>query len=231
MGYASTITCRVLWGLLFAFAQQAALAGCGDPPRPGVDWNKCDKRRLILKDIDLSKGRFAGTDFGRSDLSGTKLVEADMIEASIDRTALRTADLSRAKLARSNAYRADFTGAKLIGADLTKAELARTVFRWADLSGAILEKAELPRALLQGAVLSRAKLVGADLSRAILGDAVLSGADFTGTEIYRTRIEGVDLSSVVGLTQPQLDSACGNPGTKLPKGLNHPAAWPCRKDE
>jgi uncharacterized protein YjbI with pentapeptide repeats len=109
--------------------------------------------------------------------------------------------------------------------------MARTVFRWADLSGAILEKAELPRALLQGAVLSRAKLLGADLSRAVLGDAVMNGTDFTGTELYRTRIEGVDLSSAVGLTQPQLDSACGNPGTKLPKGLKRPAAWPCPKEQ
>ena len=151
------------WVLLFAFAfaPHAAYAACADPPKPGVDWTKCEKRRLILRDSDLVKGRFAGTDFGRSDLFGAKLVDADLTDASIDHAGLRTADLSRAKLTGVNGYRADFTGARLVGADLGKAEMARAILRWTDLTDANLAKAELQRAVLQGAQMARANLAGA----------------------------------------------------------------------
>jgi uncharacterized protein YjbI with pentapeptide repeats len=49
--------------------------------------------------------------------------------------------------------------------------------------------------------------------------------------MYLTRIEGVDLSRAIGLTQRQIDAACGNARTQLPKDLKQPAAWPCRQEE
>jgi uncharacterized protein YjbI with pentapeptide repeats len=55
----------------------------------------------------------------------------------------------------------------------------------------------------------------------------LSGADLTGAYTLLIRIEGTDLSGVMGLTQQQLDIACGDAETKLPEGLAHPADWPC----
>lgn len=221
------------WAMLFAFAfgPPIANAACADAPKPGVDWSKCEKRRLILRESDLVKGRFAGTDFGRSDLFGAKLVEADLTDAGIDHAGLRTADLSRAKMAGVNGYRADFTGARLVGADLGKAEMSRAVLRWADLSDANLAKAELQRAVLQGAQMARANLAGADLARANLGDGSLAGANFADADMYLTRIEGVDLSGAIGLSQRQIDAACGSATTRLPPGLSQPGSWPCRQSE
>lgn len=233
------MTRATMWAILFAIAfvpwmallPSIASAACVDPPKPGVDWTKCEKRHLILRETDLVKGRFAGADFGRSDLFGARLVEADLSGAGLDHAGLRTADLSRAKMAGVNGYRADFTGARLAGADLGKAEMSRAILRWADLSDANLAKAELQRAVLQGAKLARANLAGADLARANLGEGSLAGANLADADMYLARIEGVDLSGAIGLTQKQLDVACGNANTRLPPGLRQPGSWPCKPGE
>jgi uncharacterized protein YjbI with pentapeptide repeats len=208
-----------------------ALAECTDSSAPGVDWSKCDKRLLILSNQDLSKGQLARTDFGRSDLSGTKLVDAAASGATFDYARLQGADLSRAKLVKVIAYRADFSRARLVGADLNKAELPRTNFTKANLTGANLRKAELSRSTLREAQLMRANLADADLARANLKDAKLAGAKFNNARFFQTRIEGVDLSGATGLHQRQVDAACGNAKTKLPSGLKHPASWPCPLDD
>jgi uncharacterized protein YjbI with pentapeptide repeats len=80
-----------------------------------------------------------------------------------------------------------------------------------------------------------AKLTGADMYRAIVPRSVFHGADlsavnFDSAFIYRSRFEGADLSQVKGLTQAQLDSACGDDATKLPPGLTKPTRWPCGED-
>ena len=55
----------------------------------------------------------------------------------------------------------------------------------------------------------------------------LSGADHRGAYLYPTRISGADLSAVKGLTDTQLQIACGDATTKLPSGLKAPSRWPC----
>jgi len=223
----------VVFGLMLAAGLfgGSALAECKDSSGPGVDWRKCDKRLLILSNQDMSKGRLARTDFGRSDLSGANLMDVAASGATFDYARLHGADLSRAKLVKVIAYRADFSRAKLVGADLGKAELPRTNFTEANLTGANLRKAELSRSILQGVLLMRANLDGADLARANLKDAKLAGAKFKNARFLQTRIEGVDLSAATGLRQQQIDEACGDANTKLPSGLKHPASWPCRLDD
>jgi len=55
----------------------------------------------------------------------------------------------------------------------------------------------------------------------------MAGADFTRAITYFTKLEDADLSEVIGLTQAQLDDACGDETTKLPAGLVASANWPC----
>jgi hypothetical protein len=52
----------------------------------------------------------------------------------------------------------------------------------------------------------------------------------TAAYTYRTRFEATDLSQVTGLTQEQLEAACGDDETRLPEGLAVPAGWPCGQD-
>jgi uncharacterized protein YjbI with pentapeptide repeats len=65
----------------------------------------------------------------------------------------------------------------------------------------------------------KATFRGADLSGANLAHAVLDGADLTGAKMTITSIKGTDLTHVKGLTQSQLDAACGDADTKAPAGM------------
>ncbi|HSG94139.1 MAG TPA: pentapeptide repeat-containing protein, partial [Afifellaceae bacterium] len=55
---------------LFTFGGlgDAAYAKCHSSAAPGVDWQGCRKRNLILKGSDLSGAKLAGTDFTATDL-------------------------------------------------------------------------------------------------------------------------------------------------------------------
>lgn len=208
-----------------------ALAACKDPPAAGVDWTECDKHRLVLNGANLAGAKLTGSDLNGTDLQRANLSGADLTRASVDRVRFSSADLSRAKLAQLNGYRANFSAANLSGADLTKAELARASLASANLSQANLSKAELQRANLEGSILDGANLTGADLARTNLAKARLDGTRMENARTYLTRIEGVNLSRAVGLNQSQVDSACGDATTQLPKGLKTPANWPCKRDE
>ncbi|MFH7340127.1 pentapeptide repeat-containing protein [Streptomyces sp. KHY 26] len=112
---------------------------------------------------------------------------------------LRTSELVRAGAAGRGTGKSgkakDRRGADLMGARL----------RGADLRGATLRGAYLIAADLTGADLRDADLIGADLRDADLSDADLTGAFF--------------------LTQPQVNAARGNAGTKLPAALGRPTHW------
>ena len=132
--------------LALALVPLAAFAGCDDAPGPGVDWNSCEKYRLLLRKADLRGAKLGATDLNGSDLES-------------------------------------------------------------------------------------ANLAGADLSRTNLANAKLAGAKLAQARMFRTRVDGVDLSLALGLVQGQIDTACGDAKTVLPKGLKAPAAWPCAKED
>jgi uncharacterized protein YjbI with pentapeptide repeats len=207
-----------------------AVAGCNDGPSAGVDWSKCEKRRLILRGRDLSKGNFTRTDFARSDLADAKLAGADLTEANFEHARLAGADLTGAVLTKASGDRADFSKAVLKWADMSKAEMSRTDFTGADFTGTNLQKAELGRAVLAEALLDGADMTRAEIARAVFAGASLKGTDMTGAYAYLTHFEAADLTQVKGLTQEQLEVACGDDKTRLPEGLTAPAEWPCGEE-
>jgi uncharacterized protein YjbI with pentapeptide repeats len=105
------------------------------------------------------------------------------------------ADARRSGRASASLPRRVRPGADLLGADLRGADL-----RGGDLRGAYLIAADLRRADLR-----TADLLGADLRDANLSDADLDGALF--------------------LTQPQVNAARGNAGTRIPAVLRRPGHW------
>lgn len=110
-----------------------------------------------------------------------------------------------------------------INALLTRAsELARAQaparkrnHRGADLIGAKLAGVDLRGANLRGAL-----LIAADLRKADLRLADVIGADLRDADL-----RGADLRDCLFLTQAQLDSAKGDPATRLAPGFAHPAHW------
>lgn len=91
------------------------------------------------------------------------------------------------------------------GADLVRADLAGHDLRARDLVGANLRGALLIRADLRGLALTDTDLLGADLRDA--------------------DVRGCDLSGTLFLTQPQVNGAIGDAGTKLPDDVDRPGHW------
>jgi uncharacterized protein YjbI with pentapeptide repeats len=173
---------------LCAFVRDATKAVTGDGP-PASDIQAAltviGRRATIGSEMpDLANV----PDLANAHIPGTNLNDAD----------LSGANLTRADLHGANMYRADLSDADLAGADLSRAKLIIADLR------AGLPNAKLSGAFLIGANLSGADLNGADLSRADLLNADLSGASLVGADLSRA-----DLHSAKGLTQEQLNYACG----------------------
>ena len=106
------------------------------------------------------------------------------------------------------------------------------------LSGSDLRKADLFKADLGGADLSQVRLNGANMTEANLSsDIKVSGlysltlgflgkedelrhaTNLTKADLTDAILSGANLKDAQGLTQRQLDSACGDDKTKLPAGM------------
>lgn len=122
-------------------------------------------------------------------------------------------DLFQIDLAYQSINGRDFARARIRQADLSIATADRTDFFGANLSLANLFGVRATGADFRETNLSGATLVGAYLGGARFDGAVLTGANFSGAEMASAR----------GLSQEQLNTACGDATTQLPTGLTIPA--------
>jgi hypothetical protein len=118
----------------------------------------------------------------------------------------------------------------LRAADLSFADLRKARFDGANAQRARFHKARLQQAYsthsdFVGADFSAADLRGAYLIRSKLRDTTFSGADLAHARLDRSDLSGANLAHARNLTQAQLDSACGDPDTKLPSGLSISTCW------
>lgn len=127
--------------------------------------------------------------------------------ASCPRCNLFQADLSNLELKNKN-----LTGARLRQADLSAAVMNRTRFTGGDLRDVNA----------YGAVMTGASFVRADLTNASFVGAYLQGANFSGARLSGANFSGAEMDRAVGLTQAQLDQACGDGSTYLPGRLRIP---------
>ena len=119
-----------------------------------------------------------------------------------------------------NLFQADFANAELKGRNYARARL-----RQADFSAAVMNRTSFAGADLRdvnayGAVLGGANFSGADLTHASFVGAYLQGASFSGAKLDGTNFSGAEMDRARGLTQHQLDGACGDTSTRLPLGLH-----------
>lgn len=130
--------------------------------------------------------------------SGQSCQHCNLFQADLAYMDVENLNVSKSRLRQADLQLSTFDGWNLSGTDLSIANMFGTRFNHCDFSGADL---------------TRANLVGA-----YLGSSNLTGANLTGANI-----SGANLSIAQGLTQPQLDRACGDNSTMLPKGLTVPA--------
>jgi uncharacterized protein YjbI with pentapeptide repeats len=106
-----------------------------------------------------------------------------------------------------------------VGCDLRGADLSNTCVKDHDLHGADFTGADATLMCMSFADFTGVSFRGTELSGANLAGAKLEGADLTGAKTSITSFLGTDLRHVKGLTQKQLDVACGDNTTRLPPGL------------
>jgi uncharacterized protein YjbI with pentapeptide repeats len=188
--------------------------------------------------VDLANANIPKADLHEANLISANLRGANLGGANLISANLRGANLINANLSDANLIDANLTAnlsdANLSGADLRYANLTSNLsdanLSGADLRGANLNNAYLGSANLSGAHLFRANLGGANLGRANLISANLSGAHLSGANLSDANLSGADLRDdlgvVVGLTQTQLDEACGDANTKPPEGFTRPKLCP-----
>ena len=95
----------------------------------------------------------------------------------------------------------------LVGADYSLLKLEFTDFSVANLQGAKFVRTNLKQTTFIRADLSNADLTGANLGSANFTGAIVTGANFTNANFTSTVICGLDLTTAIGVTQAQLDSA------------------------
>lgn len=121
---------------------------------------------------------------------------------------------------RCNLFQADLGNLKLKGRDFSGARLRQATLTAAVLSHARFAKADLRDVDAYGAVLTNADLHDADLSHATFVGAYLEGANLQGAKMDGANFAGAEMRRTRGLTQAQLNTACGDASTQLPAGLH-----------
>jgi uncharacterized protein YjbI with pentapeptide repeats len=222
--------CLLVFAAFVAFSWQNALADdCRAEPTPGVNWQNCDKTLLVLEDSDLGGANMSGANLSSTDFTNSNLLAANLEKATLVRASLAGSTATRARFARIEAYRTDFSGMDAQGASFQSAELQRSKFQGAKLANADFTKADLGRSQFDGAEVGGSRFSLASLARADFRGATFGApVDFDRAFLFLTRIEGVNLAAATGLTQWQVDMACGDDRTMLPSGLKKPQSWPCQ---
>ena len=177
---------------------------------------------------DLELANLLRANLQRTDLRRANLAFANLFEANLQEALLTHAILRQANLFEANLFKANLVAANLQQSTLVGANLAEAVINGADLSHANMGTVNLSRATLQAATLAEANLFEANLSHTSFYGANLQQVNLKGAILERTNFGGADLSSVINLTQLQLNLACVDSKTKLPRELIPPK--PCEPE-
>jgi uncharacterized protein YjbI with pentapeptide repeats len=129
--------------------------------------------------------------------------------------------------ANCDLFQVDLSCQELEGRNLTGSRL-----RQADLSLSTFDKSKFAGANMSVVNGFGIRADHADFSDVNFEDAVLvggsfNGANFNNANLAKANFSGSDLSTATGLTQTQLNAACGDAETWLPMGLSLPA---CESD-
>jgi uncharacterized protein YjbI with pentapeptide repeats len=124
------------------------------------------------------------------------------------------------------------------GCNLFQADLSNSELQHKNYAGARLRQANLSVTEMNGTNLSRtdlrdvnayagrftsASFAGANLTNATFVGTFLGGANFKGATLEGANFGGAEMGSARGLSQAQLNKACGDGSTIVPKGLHIPS--------
>jgi uncharacterized protein YjbI with pentapeptide repeats len=119
-----------------------------------------------------------------------------------------------------NLFQADFSNLELKGRNFAGARLRQADMSAAVMNHTILAGADLRDVNAYGAVFTGVSFAGANLTNASFVGTYLEGADFRGANLSGVNFSGAEMDRAIGLTQTQLNQACGDDSTALPRGLH-----------
>ena len=122
-----------------------------------------------------------------------------------------------------NLFQADFSYSENQSMDLSRARLRQANLSLATFDSVNFSGVNLSVANMFGARFTRCDFSAADLSRSTAVGTYFGRSSLTDANLSDTNLSGADLSLSKGLTQSQLDQACGDKSTRLPQGLRIPA--------
>lgn len=138
--------------------------------------------------------------------------------------AARRATAARLMMGEKNCASCDLFQVDLSYQELGSRNLTGARLRQADLSLSTFDNSKFAGANMSvvnafGIRAERADFSGVNFEDAVLVGGSFNGARFNDANLAKANLSGSDFSTAIGLTQAQLDSACGDAETKLPKGL------------
>ena len=192
--------------------------------------SQCDLSNKRMNGVKLKNADFAGSIFNNSNLSGGQIDGSNLTGAHFKKALLYRIEgqkvmMDDAVFEDATLTEANVTESVLRKANLRRADLSRGQFQRNDFSGADLESVKAPNVNFEGSNFEGAHLDHMNLDKAILDDSKFKGASFGYAVMTEASLKGADfsdakLSNVKGLNQGQLDPACGNMNTELPRGLS-----------
>ena len=155
------------------------------------------------------------------------LAAACLLAVALPAAAQNASQISSVKggadCAGCNLFQADLGNLTLKNKNLSKARLRQADLQVAIMNGTNFSGADLRDVNAYGALFTSANFGGADLTHATFVGAYLQGANFSGATLSGANFSGAEMDRAVGLSQHQLNSACGDGTTQLPRGLAIPA--------
>lgn len=192
--------------------------------------SKCDLSHRTMQRVSLQGSNFSESDFSHSNLSGGKFYGSNLEGASFNKaymmrvegenvnlhkSVLRDATLTEATLRNSNISYADLRRADLTRGDFSGSSFQGSLLKASDAIDATFDNVNFTGARLSHGNFTGASFKDANLSNVTFGDANLENSDFKDAEL-----RGAHLYEATGLTQGQLNSACGDAHTILPEGMS-----------
>ena len=121
-----------------------------------------------------------------------------------------------------NLFQADFSNLEMPGRNFSGARLRQSNLSLATMTRSNFSGADLRDVDGFGGLFTGSNFAGADLTNSTWVGTYLQGANFHGANLSGANFSGAELDRVRGLTQAQLNRACGDEATMLPAGLSIP---------
>jgi uncharacterized protein YjbI with pentapeptide repeats len=156
-------------------------------------------------------------------IAGPELLNLNLRSVTTNSAIMEDADIQNSDLSGGSLWGADLQGSFVYGSNfalssMSMADLSHSQVRSSSFNGALLDSTSFQSSSVVLSSFDYAEMQNAFLDNVIAFYSTFRGADLSSASLNGSRFIHCDLSGAKGLTQAQLNNACGS-FTILPKGL------------